>query len=108
MTTVWTVSHSEQLIADCGDSQFIENPVFAKAHHDHVTVLFYLQMAIAEYAFRLALVVGRMTGPPVPIMDETTASLVITVEGKEEWWKDGESKDVRNGTDGGGRNRRRA
>ena len=43
---VWPVSHSEQLIADLVDGQFIENPVFAKAHHDHVTVLSHLQMAI--------------------------------------------------------------
>ena len=58
---VWLVSHSKQLIADLVDGQFIKNPVFAKSHHDHVTVLSHLQMAIAEYAFRLALVVGRMT-----------------------------------------------
>ena len=59
---VGTVSHAEQLVADLVDGQFIENPVFAKAYNDHVTVRSHLQMAIPEYTFRLTIVVGRMTG----------------------------------------------
>jgi hypothetical protein len=62
MMAVWPISHAEQLIADLVDGQFIENPVFAQAYHDHVAVRSYLQMAVAEYAFRLAIVVGRMAG----------------------------------------------
>ena len=59
---VWPVGHAEQLITDFIHGQFIENPMFAQAYHDHVAVLSYLQMAVAEYAFRLAIVVERMTG----------------------------------------------
>ena len=57
---VWPISHAEQLIADLVHGEFIENPVFTQAYHDHVAVLSHLQMAVAEYAFRLAIVVGRM------------------------------------------------
>ena len=46
---VWPVSHSEQLIADLVDGRFIENLVFAKAHHDQVAVLSNLQITIAQH-----------------------------------------------------------
>jgi hypothetical protein len=49
---IWPVSHSEQLIANPVDGQFIENPVFTKSHRDQVTLLLHLQMAIADYALR--------------------------------------------------------
>jgi hypothetical protein len=34
VTALWPVSHAEQLIADPVDGHFIENPMFAKAHHE--------------------------------------------------------------------------
>ena len=49
MTAVWPVSHSEQLITDLFGGRFVENPEFAKAHHEHVTVPFHLQMATADH-----------------------------------------------------------
>lgn len=59
---VWPVGHSEQLIADLVDGQLIKNVMFAKAHHDDVTVCLHIQMTIAEYAFRLAIMARKMFG----------------------------------------------
>ena len=76
---VWPVSHSEQLIADLACGQFIENPMFAKSHHDHVTVLSHIQVAIADYSFRLAIVVGRLVGGH-GLKRESTRSDEITIQ----------------------------
>lgn len=59
---VWPVSHSKQFITELAYGQFIENPVLAKSHHDHITMPSNLQVVTAELSVRFRNVVESLRG----------------------------------------------